>query len=130
MTDETVIEFFVDKLARRFLTWRLPENFNPDNGISFKPTYNDHMPCGPMKCNPSGTNLFDYDQAREMVRHMIGVMPLQSTTNSTVDETLNRARQRHADDSHLYETITTAAAVDKAAESLEKSRDAFKMHPL
>ena len=61
----------VDHMVQRFLSWRLPEGFNPDNGISFKPTFNDHMEGGPMWCNPSGTNLFNYDQAKAMVLHML-----------------------------------------------------------
>lgn len=58
----------VDSMVRRFLTWRLPETFNPDNGVSFKPPGD-----GPNHRAewPSGTNLFDYTQAEAMVRHML-----------------------------------------------------------
>lgn len=59
-------------LVERFLSWKLPEDFRPDNGISFKPTYNEHMPFGPQFHNPSGTNLFNYDQAEAMIRHVLG----------------------------------------------------------
>lgn len=58
----------------RFLGWKLPENFNPDNGISFKPTFNDHLP-EPMKREPSGTNLFDAQQAEQMIRYMLDGLP-------------------------------------------------------
>lgn len=64
------IKYMVD----RFLEWRLPENFNPDGGISFKKTFNEHTPY-PMKHEPIGTNLFDATQADEMVRYMIEGMP-------------------------------------------------------
>jgi hypothetical protein len=64
MTDEQI-----KHMVNRFLCWKLPERFNPDNGISFDPIMN--------KCHqfesrrePSGTNLFDADQATVMVRHM------------------------------------------------------------
>jgi hypothetical protein len=57
-------------MANRFLGWKLPEDFHPDGGISFKRTFNDHLP-QPMKYNPSGTNLFDSGQALEMVRYMV-----------------------------------------------------------
>jgi len=60
----------VARMVARFLSWRLPADFNPDNGISFKPTFNDHMD-PPMRCNPTGTNLFDRTQAEAMVRHML-----------------------------------------------------------
>jgi hypothetical protein len=69
---EDQIKYMVD----RFLMWRLPKNFRPDAGISFKPTFNDHMPFGPMYHDPMGTNLFDADQATEMVRHMVAGLDL------------------------------------------------------
>jgi len=65
------IKYMVD----RFLGWRLPENFSPDAGISFTPTFNGHMSSGPHKHNPSGTNLFDAQQAQAMVRYMIEGLP-------------------------------------------------------
>lgn len=69
MTDKQ-IRYMVD----RFLTWRLPENFSPDAGISFKPDFNEGT-AFPMKHEPSGTNLFDADQTEKMVRHMVAGMP-------------------------------------------------------
>lgn len=66
MTDEQ-IKAMVD----RFLSWKLPEDFNPDNGISFQQISNpgtmfayEHV--------PTGTNLFTATQAEAMVRHMLG----------------------------------------------------------
>lgn len=69
MTDNQ-IKHMVD----RFLSWKLPENFNPDAGISFKKFYNEHM-TPPSKSEPSGTNLFDATQADAMVRYMVEGMP-------------------------------------------------------
>jgi hypothetical protein len=70
MTEEQ-IKYMVD----RFLGWKLPENFCPDAGISFKATFNEHT-AHPMKHEPSGTNLFDATQADAMVRYMLeGMMP-------------------------------------------------------
>lgn len=65
----------IKHMVSRFLCWRLPENFNPDGGISFKATFNENSPFGPMKAEPSGTNLFDAVQAEEMVRNMLLAMP-------------------------------------------------------
>lgn len=65
MTDE-LIKYMVN----RFLGWKLPANFHPDAGISFKAAFNEHT-AHPMKHEPSGTNLFDADQATAMVRYMI-----------------------------------------------------------
>lgn len=54
-------------MTERFLCWKLPENFNPDNGISAKrPNYAPNV-----AWEPTGTNLFDYTQAEAMVRHMV-----------------------------------------------------------
>ena len=77
MTDKQI-----EHMVQRFLMWRLPENFNPDNGISFKPTFNATPQAmkalglsEPMKCNPVGTNLFDYDQTKAMVQYMLEGLP-------------------------------------------------------
>lgn len=67
MTDEQI-----KQMVSRFLAWRLPENFAPDGGISFKPVFNENTP-HPMKAEPTGTNLFDWNQAEAMVRHMVEV---------------------------------------------------------
>ena len=69
MTDEQI-----KHMAERFLAWRLPENFNPDAGISFKAEYNEGTPW-PGKHEPTGTNLLSYTQAEAMVRHMVEGMP-------------------------------------------------------
>lgn len=55
---EDQIKYMVD----RFLGWKLPEDFRPDAGITFNPTFNEHTPW-PMKHEPSGTNLLDAKQA-------------------------------------------------------------------
>ena len=60
----------IKHMVSRFLGWRLPENFNPDAGITFNPNYNEHT-AYPMKHEPVGTNLFDATQAEQMVRYMI-----------------------------------------------------------
>lgn len=74
MTDEQ-IKYMVD----RFLGWRLPEHFRPDAGISFNAEYNVEYNAArgkpPARHQPSGTNLFDAQQAQEMVRYMVEGMP-------------------------------------------------------
>jgi hypothetical protein len=77
MTDDQ-IKYMVD----RFLAWRLPENFRPDAGISFKAEYNDSPAAmatlgidKPMRHEPTGTNLFDATQAEAMLRHLVDGMP-------------------------------------------------------
>jgi hypothetical protein len=69
MTDEQI-----KHMVSRFLGWRLPKDFNPDAGISFKAEFNEHT-AYPMKHDPTGTNLFDGEQAEAMVRHMVKGLP-------------------------------------------------------
>jgi len=64
--EEPMIKTAVD----RFLAWKLPADFRPDAGISFKPEYNQHTPW-PMKHEPVGTNLFTAEQARAMFEHCL-----------------------------------------------------------
>lgn len=63
----------VSKMVDRFLSWKLPEDFYPDAGISFERTVNgqDRTALGPAWW-PSGTNLFHAEQARAMILHMLG----------------------------------------------------------
>lgn len=64
----------IDYMVSRFLAWNLPENFNPDGGVSFEKFDNVGTP-HQYERKPSGTNVLDGDQAEEMVRHMIEGMP-------------------------------------------------------
>jgi hypothetical protein len=64
----------IKHMVDRFLNWRLPDNFQPDAGITFKADFNENTPF-PMKHEPRGTNLLDYTQAAEMVRHMVEGLP-------------------------------------------------------
>lgn len=64
----------IKHMVDRFLGWRLPSNFNPDNGISFERIAGASGP-HPFGREPSGTNLFDATQADAMVRYMLDGMP-------------------------------------------------------
>ena len=57
----------IDKMVDRFLSWPLPENFEPDCGIKFTPFH----PNGNTRYEPSGTNLLSAMQARAMIVHML-----------------------------------------------------------
>lgn len=74
MTDEQ-IKYMVD----RFLSWRLPETFQPDAGISFSPDYNVEFNAArgkpPARHNPVGTNLFTAPEAEAMIRHLVDGLP-------------------------------------------------------
>lgn len=69
MTEEQI-----KHMVEQFLRWKLPEDFNPDGGITFAPTYRNGTPQGG-KHVPVGTNLFDYTQAKAMVLHMLDGLP-------------------------------------------------------
>jgi hypothetical protein len=89
-------------MARRFLGWRLPENFHPDAGISFNPVFNKGTRYEG-KHKPIGTNLFDADQAEAMVRYMAEGLPsaiaaMGHTPPSGGDGELVRDLHRHAFD--------------------------------
>jgi hypothetical protein len=64
----------VEHMVSRFLGWKLPPNFRPDNGISFDPVINKGHEFESRRV-PSGTNLFDADQARAMVWYMLVGLP-------------------------------------------------------
>jgi len=78
LTDEQ-IRHMVD----RFLSWRLPESFAPDGGVSFEPEYNREWNATqglpPSRHEPVGTNLLDAEQARAMVLHMVEGLPEAKT---------------------------------------------------
>lgn len=79
--------------VNRFLAWRLPENFNPDAGISFKSHFNEHT-THPMKHEPVGTNLFDATQTEAMVRYLIEGLPPAGEGSRVYEEVKNeRVRQ-------------------------------------
>lgn len=65
----------IKHMVNRFLGWKLPENFNPDGGVSFQKTHSEQGPLGPQKYEPIGTNVFDAVQTDAMVRYMLNGLP-------------------------------------------------------
>lgn len=72
--EKLMTEAQIKHMVERFLMWRLPKNFSPDCGISFKADFNVHT-ARPMKHEPVGTNLLDFTQAEAMVRHILEGLP-------------------------------------------------------
>lgn len=60
----------IEHMTQRFLSWRLPQSFNPDNGISFTPDHGVGT-SHPGKYEPIGTNLFTAAEAEAMIRHLV-----------------------------------------------------------
>lgn len=121
MSDEVLKPSLTDELVKqmvaRFLCWRLPEHFHPDAGISFKPTFNDHMD-PPMRHNPTGTNLFDADQAEAMVRYMLGGFEVEQarTPRPVSEEMVDKLRVAFERTTGLPLTADAARAILKALE--------------
>lgn len=61
----------IKKMVDRFLQWRLPPDFSPDCGITFKAAFNEQT-AHPMRHEPTGTNLLTFQQAEAMIRHILG----------------------------------------------------------
>lgn len=69
--ETTMNDAQISHMLDRFLAWRLPNDFRPDNGISYaRPNYAPNV-----DATPTGTNLFDAAQALAMIRHMVEGMP-------------------------------------------------------
>lgn len=64
MTDDQI-----KQMVQRFLMWKLPTSFSPDNGISFKPPYSEE----PLRSRhwPVGTNLLSAHEAETMLRYLL-----------------------------------------------------------
>lgn len=66
----------IKRAVSRFLSWRLPDDFAPDGGISFKRESDyDHPQLGRTKFEPVGTNLLHAGQAEAMIKHILAVTP-------------------------------------------------------
>ena len=84
MTDEQI-----KHMAEQFLRWKLPDNFNPDGGVSFTPIANAGSPYE-HRHTPTGTNLLTYTQALAMVQHMLEGLP--TTEAAAAIAALDKAR--------------------------------------
>ena len=65
-TAEQAVSGFNTSMVDRFLGWKLPKDFAPDGGISFKES----------AWWPSGTNLLHAGQAKEMLEYVVGGAPV------------------------------------------------------
>lgn len=111
MTDEQI-----KHMVNRFLTWRLPEDFAPDGGITAKrPNY------GPgVEWTPVGTNLLTAAQAEAMVRYMLEGMPHVGSPTSDQE----RARAEEALRVKIAALIVAAELPKEAAVDVKEALDA------
>ena len=82
MLTDAQIKHMVD----RFLSWKLPEHFNPDCGINFEADAAIKLHPRNRKYEPVGTNLFSATQADAMVRHMLEGLPANAETRPSESE--------------------------------------------
>jgi len=64
LLEEAQAALVTDEMVNRFLAWPLPPTFAPDGGVSFAPTAGTPWPIG--------TNLLTAEQAKAMLRHVLG----------------------------------------------------------
>lgn len=57
----------LDEAVNRFLSWQLPVDWTPDGGVQLNKEYADRYGM------PTGTNLLDAEQARAMLKHVLGL---------------------------------------------------------
>lgn len=80
-------EKIVKIMTDRFLQWKLPDDFNPDGGITFKKIANEGTNY-PHTYNPVGTNLFSSTQAEAMIEYLLG-----TTIDSLIDLTYQSIKE-------------------------------------
>lgn len=67
-----------DEMVNRFLAWKLPDDFNPDGGVTKR-----------VGATPVGTNLLTAVQARAMLEHVLGAaLPTTATLDLASDAPL------------------------------------------
>ena len=64
----------INHMADRFCAWPLPENFNPDGGVSYE-RFGNKGTAREFRRDTSGTNLFSHEQAKEMICYMLEGLP-------------------------------------------------------
>lgn len=106
----------IEHMVSRFLSWRLPDNFSPDGGVSFEPNF---MRYGGITARhePTGTNLFDGQQATAMVRHMVEGLP-SDTAAPAVD--MGEIERLIAHFRNTVETWTTDIGPDNACTTVRR----------
>lgn len=100
----------INEMVSRFLGWRLPANFAPDAGMKFVPGPLQ-QPDGP--CWPSGTNLLDATQARQMFEHC--------TSGPAVSRLIDRLQAAEAERDALAAKLADA---ERDREKIQPAHDA------
>lgn len=103
-------------MVNRFLSWKLPKDFNPDAGIKFTPPQSTAPHWWPV-----GTNLLTATQAEEMIRYITDSAHPQSPTPK--DESVKGARDMLANKMFVWDykdlSDTGQAQVDSVLANLQ-----------
>jgi hypothetical protein len=108
----------IDHMVDRFLSWKLPKDFQPDQGITFNQTSPQDYETD--RFWPIGTNLFTADQARAMIGYMLEDIDTLAIESSSVDAIMNQVNIlcgeiRHDIDSVEKKYIQLRDMIDKSA---------------
>jgi hypothetical protein len=80
-------EASIQGAVNRFLGWKLPADFAPDCGISFKRESDyEHPEFGRTKYEPIGTNLFHAEQAKAMFEYCLAGSTSPATPTATASQ--------------------------------------------
>ena len=71
----------IKHMTEKFLSWRLPNDFNPDGGIKFTKVSNPNT-AYQYTYEPIGTNLFNCEQAKAMVEYISQGLTLENQLTS------------------------------------------------
>lgn len=116
----------IKHMVNRFLAWKLPANFNPDAGITFTPEFNVEWNAKhgnpPQRHEPTGTNLFGYEEAEAMVRHMLEGLPAMTKATGS-SELVERLREGVQALYHEPGQSTPIYAIVPANQTMRKAAD-------
>lgn len=113
--DEVERVALIDRLVTAFLGWRLPDDFAPDGGVSFKPIENPNDPTIRELCWPVGTNLLTDPQARAMFAHCLAAAGTQQVSDDAVERALKAFYAAHGGES-FPDDFSTMIANDRRAQ--------------
>ena len=119
----------IKHMVNRFLSWKLPETFAPNSGITFERFANAGTPYE-FRREPVGTNLLDAVQAEAMVRHMLEGLPGASVTGGALppepsEEALARMTQGipWRNTQKVFEALRAAYAIDSRPAAKDTPHD-------
>lgn len=107
----------IENMVNRFLAWRLPADFSPDGGISFKRESDyEHPQFGRTKFDPTGTNLLTAEQAKAMFEYVLeGAQQPQAEPIYVSCRCFDEVSKRLcADKSRCFQAVAASAAPQQA----------------